>query len=415
MRQEQSVACMGVDVHYKFSTVALMDAQCRVVRPERLEHRDREALRKQVRAWPKGLTAVLESSFGWGWLSDVLVEEGVQVRLANCYKSEQMRKARGWVKTNAKDADLLGLLASEASNWWEVWRAPPEVRDGREWRRHRADVVQVQTEIKNRIHAIFHRHGIYHDFSDLFGGEGRLFLSKLAAGEDPQSRHLPPGAMNALRGELWLLAAVRSELARVSAVLRKLLERDGRLQWIKSVPGFGLMLAHVVLAEMGMLGRFRRSRSLAAYALLAPRAEDTGEPKPGKAPIGRHLGTRGKRVLKWSFIEAAHGAVRSGGEFRAFFDRITEGGRHDCQRGYIAVARMLVDVVYAVLRDQRKYQPRQPKASAARPKQARRGRTVAAAGDQTPATASSAGDATNSRSARPGTGRLYRPMVAAGR
>ena len=76
MQQDQSIACVGVDVQYKFSTVVLVDAQGRVVRRERLEHRARERLRQQVRAWPKALTAVMESWFGWGWLSDLLVEEG---------------------------------------------------------------------------------------------------------------------------------------------------------------------------------------------------------------------------------------------------------------------------------------------------------------------------------------------------
>jgi len=33
----------------------------------------------------------------------------MQVHLSNCYKVEQMRKARGWPKTNKKDADLIPI------------------------------------------------------------------------------------------------------------------------------------------------------------------------------------------------------------------------------------------------------------------------------------------------------------------
>jgi len=58
--------------------------------------------------------------------------------------------------------------------------------------------------------------------------------------------------------------------------------------------------------------------------------------------LGRHLGDRGNRTLKWAFIEAAHGAVRSGGRWRAMFDRLTDGGTRDRNRGYIKVARELV-------------------------------------------------------------------------
>ena len=384
MKTDATVTAAGVDVHYQFSRVALVNAKGCVVRRERLEHRDRQALVRQLQQWPAGLTVVMEASFGWGWLSDLMEAQGLDVRLSNCYKVEQMRKARNWVKTNDKDANLLALLPAEAQRWWEVWRAPREVRQQREGMRHRADLVVMQTQVKCRIHAIFHRFGIFHDFSDLFGGAGRRFLEDLVSGLDPQSRHLSPAAWEALQGNLVLLSCLRQELAGIAQALRGRLERTAVLQRIKSVPGFGLILSHVLAAEIGKLGRFASSKALASYSLLAPRADDTGDPRPGRAPLGRHLGVRGNRTLKWAFIEAAHGAVRHGGIWRERFDRVTDGGRKDRQRGYIAVARALVDVVYAVLRDERMYQaqrPAEPRASA--------------------------------RRSRPGMGRPYQPMVTA--
>jgi transposase len=383
MKKDLTVTAAGVDVHYHFSRAALVNAQGQVVQRERLEHRDRQALRRKLEHWPKGLTVVLEASFGWGWLSDVMEQAGLDVRLSNCWKVEQMRKARNWVKTNDKDANLLALLPGERELWWQVWRAPREVRERREAVRHRADLVAMQTQIKCRIHAIFHRHGIFHDYADLFGGGGRRFLEQLVGGQDPQSPHLPPAALGALQSNLVVLSVLRQELADIARDLRGQLEKTPLLLRIKSVPGFGLILAHVLAAELGQLSRFRSARALANYSLLAPRADDTGEPQPNRAPLGRHLGHRGNRTLKWAFIEAAHGAVRHGGCWRALFDRLTDAGRKDRQRGYIAVARRLVDVVYAVLRDARQY--REP---AAKPRpQAKR--------------------------SRPGTGRPSHPMVAA--
>jgi transposase len=242
----------------------------------------------------------------------------------------------------------------------------------------------MQTQVKCRIHALFHRYGIFHDFSDLFGGQGRQFLERLASGREPQSQHLSPAAVEVLQGNLVVLSLLRQELAVIAQTLRGRLERTPALLRIKSVPGFGLILAHVLAAEIGQLSRFASAKALASYSLLAPRADDTGDPQPGRAPLGRHLGIRGNRTLKWVFIEAAHGAVRSGGAWRERFDRVTNGGRKDRQRGYIAVARALVDVVYAVLRDERMYQDARPSSP------------------RVPA-----------RRSRPGTGRPYHPMVAA--
>jgi len=368
-----SVAYGGMDVHYKFSNVTLRDAGGAVVRRGRLDHRDREALRRQLAQWPRGMVMVLEASFGWPWLSDEVRGAGLEPHLSNCYKVDQMRKARGLAKTNKKDADLVSLLPGEQTRWWEVWLAPPAVRDHRDWLRHRADLVQMQTATKNRIHAIFHRQGIfYEETKDLFGGRGRGFLMALCQDGRHAGGVLPAGALEALRGQMRLLMHLRAELATVAGHLRGQLKRDPLIRLLDSIPGFGLILSHMVAAEIGAIRRFRNHKALASYACLAPRCHDTGEADPRRAPLGRHLGTRGNRTLKWVFIEAAHGAVKRGGKWGAMFNRYTDGGKTNRGRGYIKVARELVKVVFVVWSKQVAYTETPPPRPGG--KQARRGR-----------------------------------------
>ena len=381
-----NVACGGMDVHYKFSAVTFRDEAGRVVRRERLEHPQRGQLREHLNRWPKGLPMVLEASFGWGWLSDLLSEAGLEPHLSNCYKLEQMRKARGWVKTNKKDADMLSLLPFEKTDWWKVWRAPLQVRNRREQMRFRGDMVGLQTKVKSRIHAIFHRHGIFHEFSDLFGCLGRKFLVELCL-HNPTN--LSPQALLALRGQVKLLDHLRRQLADVARILHKQLVKTPLTMRLKKIDGIGLILAHVLTSEIGRIERFRNHKALASYSLLAPRAVDTGQDDPRHSPLGRHLGFRGNRTLKWAFIEAAHGAVRSGGRWRAVFDRVTNGGRKDRSRGYIKVARELVKVVYVVWSKGLNYQPFPP----ARPGSDKKKK--------------------NKKISRSGTGQLLHPMVHA--
>ena len=349
-----SVKAGGVDVHYKFSTVTMRDAGGKVVRRERLDHWDREALRRKLSRWPAEARLVMEASFGWGWLADLMVEVGLKPELSNCYKLEQMRKARGLAKTNKKDADLLSLLPYETDNWWKVWMAPPEVRNRREWMRYRTSLVKVQTQTKNRISAVLHRHGIVHGFSDLFGGSGRRFLGEVCVQGGTQDVRLPDGALTALRGLLGLLGHVRGQLAGISGELRRQLERNPLARRLDGIPGIGLILAHTLMAEIGLIERFRHHRALARYSLLAPMAKDSGE-EPKRTPGGRRLGRRGNRMLKWAFIEAAHGAVKRGGKWRRLFDLATEGGTKNLNRGYIKVARELVKVVYVVWKREVEY------------------------------------------------------------
>jgi transposase len=343
-----SVASAGLDVHYKSSNVTMRGAAGEVIRREKLDHPDRASLLRQLSGWPKGLPLVMEASFGWGWLSDLLKGLGLEPHLSNCLKVEQMRKARGWVKTNKKDADLVSLLWAERSKWWEVWQAPPEVRDRREVMRYRAGLVEMQTATKNRINAIFHRHGIFHEFSDLFGGKGREFLIELCVEGRWKDGQLDPGALMGLRGQVMLLDHLRKQLARIAGQLRRELPKTPLAVRLKSIPGFGLILSHVLIAEIGQMERFGNHRRLASYALLAPRADDTGEANPDVAPQGRHLGQAGNRTLKWAFIEAAHAALRHGGRHRQIFDAYTGGGKKNRNRGYIKVARELVTAVVGV-------------------------------------------------------------------
>jgi len=413
--RRRSVSAIGLDVHYKFSSVTMRDAEGQVVARQRLEHGDRAALREHLARWPKGVPVVLEASFGWGWLSDELAAAGLDVQLSNCYKVEQMRKARGGAKTNKKDADLLSLLPGESGPWWRIWLPPPEVRERREWMRHRSDLVGMQGQVKSRIHAVFHRHGVFHGFSDLFGSKGRVFLSELCREGRHAGGQLPPGALAALRGEVRLLDQIRRQLAEIAVRLRRELERDELTRRLTSIPGFGRILAHVLKSEIGQIERFGgKHNRLASYSLLGPRAMDTGEEDPSRAPRGRHLGHRGNRTLKWTFIEAAHGAVRRGGRFRAMFDRATKGGTKDRNRGYIRVARELVKVVTAVWKNGTTYQDPPP----ARPGSgASMKASMSGDGSSKPAVAASPRKQMEEffGITRSGTGQLYRPMVPAGK
>ena len=149
-----------------------------------MEHEDRRPLRRRLRTWTEGTPIVLEATFGWGWLAGQLLAAGLEPHLASSRKVAAWRQARGMAESNRTDADLLSELWNQQPRWWEVWLAPPEVRDRREWLRFRMALVTMQTGLKCRIHAVLHRHGIVHGYSDLFGAGGRKFLGCLTAPND---------------------------------------------------------------------------------------------------------------------------------------------------------------------------------------------------------------------------------------
>jgi len=357
MRIQKKVSHVGLDCHRRFSKVTVRDSDNRVLFRQRLDHADRRRLREELARWPKGTPVILEGTFGWGWMADELKEAGHEPHLASSRKVAGWREARGLSKSDRIDGDLLSELWLEKQRWWEVWLAPPAVQDQREWLRYRMALVQEQTMTKNRIHATLHRHGILHPFSDLFGAKGRVFLKVLSEADEP----LRESGRETLGGYLKQLEWLRREIAAVTVKIRQQVKASEPAELWRSLPGIGWVLAYTIQAEIGDLGRFKNDRTLRRYALLAPLSEDSGKEKADtSAPMGRHVGHAGRRVLQWAFIEAAHGAVRKDPQFRDVYDRRTEGGKREKNRGYIAVAGALCHVGYACVKKHRRYTPERP-------------------------------------------------------
>lgn len=350
MPRDAKVTQIGLDCHRNFSNATARDGKGKVVWRQRLEHRDRKTLRGALGEWPGGMPVILEGTFGWGWLSDELSAAGLEPHLASSKKVAAWRDARGLSKSNRVDADLLSELWNQQPRWWEVWLAPPEVRDQRERLRYRMTLVRIQTGLKNRVHAILHRHGIAHDFHDLFGAAGRRFLQGLMT---PEST-LGDAGRETMKGYWQLLDQVRRQIAAATQTIRQFVHRTPPAERLRTLPGVNYILAYTILAEIGRIERFRGARQLASYSLLAPLADDSGE-DDGGSPQGRHVGHCGRRTLKWAFIEASHSAIRGDARMRAIFDQRTNGGKRDRNRGHIAVAHELCRVTYVVLRKEVEY------------------------------------------------------------
>ena len=385
------VAQIGLDGHRTFSNATARDSEGRVMWRQRLEHADRPALAEQLRQWPAGTPVLLEATFGWGWMSDELADAELEPYLVSSKKVAAWRDARGIAKSNRTDADLLSELEM-SRRWWEVWLAPVEVRDQREWLRYRMTLVALSTGVKNRIHAVLHRHGIVNEESDLFGRSGRQFLKLLMA---PGDATLRDSARAVLSGYLKLLEQLRRQIAAVTRELRRQLQRHPAAGRLRSLPGIAWILAYTIVAEVGRIERFPSAKHLASYSLLVPRSYDSGD-DDGSDPHGRHVGHAGRRTLKWAWIEAAHGAVRSGGRFRVIFDRHSDGGKKNRCRAYIAVAHELCRVAYSLWKQDRDWSEKPPQRPGQRPAKRRPGKRQP---DQ--------------RRTRPGTGQPEFPMVGA--
>lgn len=369
MKQYGIVTHVGLDHHKMFGTVTARDRDNNVVFREQWKYRDRTQLREQLRRYPAGTPVILESSFAWGWMADELKAAKLDAHLASARKMAGWREARGLAKSNRIDADLLSEVWLERKRWWEVWLASQEVRDERELLRYRMGLVVMQTMVKCRIHSTLLRHGILREDSDLFGKRGLKFLEGLTDERGP----LREVGRTVLGGQLLLLSQLRRQIVEVTLILRKSVARNAQAELWRSLPGVGWVLAYTIQAEVGDASRFKSGRRLASYALLAPKSDDSGE-EDGSTPMGRHVGHAGRWTLQWAFIEAAHGAVRKDALFREKFNRQTESGTRNCNRGYIGVGRKMAEVGLACVKKGIAYCPTWPERPGSQEAQADNGK-----------------------------------------
>ncbi|MFF2468426.1 IS110 family RNA-guided transposase [Streptomyces mirabilis] len=128
---------------------------------------------------------------------------------------------------------------------------------------------------------------------------------------------------------------------------------------VASMPGVGNLLGAEILAAIGGdMDLFGSPDRLATYAGLAPAPRDSG-----KVSGNRHRPKRYHRRLQRALFLAAMSSITCCSESRRYYDRKrAEGKRHS--QAVLALARRRVNVLWALLRDQRHYELTPPAATA---------------------------------------------------
>ena len=203
-------------------------------------------------------------------------------------------------------------------------------------------------------------------------------IARFAAATQPAVQALPDAATRMLadlvarrRQIVEMLAAEknrahRTEVARIARLIealeKELAEIDAEIDagvrgspaWratedlLASVPGVGPVTARTLLAELPELGRLG-GRQIAALAGLAPFVRESGTWK------GRAMVAGGRKSVRTALFLAALTACRHNPVLKLFRDRLVAAGKPKMV-AVIAVARKLLTILNAMLRDQKPWQ-----------------------------------------------------------
>ena len=246
-------------------------------------------------------------------LRHALTTAGVRFARVNPARARDFARAAGFLaKTDAVDAQMLAAMA-------QCLQPPP---------------AEVTVPARERLAALNKRR-------DQLVANRQQERTRQRECTDPISRQ-------SLAAHLaWLDAAIEAIQAEIVASIaaEPELEQDRRL--LSSVPGVGPVTTATLLALMPELGR-RSSKQLAALAGLAPFNNDSGT-RPGQRSI-----RGGRKRVRDALYVAAFIAVQRAPRFKAFFKTLTDAGKPR-KLAVIAVARKLLTVLNAILRDRQPF------------------------------------------------------------
>ena len=323
-----------------------------------------------------------------GLLLALLAAHGQRVRYVPGRTVNQMASAyRGEAKTDARDAYVIAETLRHRSDLAEVEVATSLVTELRLLVTHRTDLVGDRVRMVNRLRDVLS--GYFPALERSFDyAHSRGALTLLTGYQTPQvirrtgqsrlrawlvkrkvrsADQIAAAALVAAKAQQTVVpgqdvaASIVADLAtQLLAIGSRISELDNRItttfrthpqaEIIESLPGMGPILGAELVAAAGDLGGYANAGRLASAAGLVPVPRDSGR-RTGNL----HRPMRYSRKLRRVFYLSASAAMMREGPNRDYYLKKRGQGLGHVQ-ALIALARRRVDVLWALLRDNRPFE-----------------------------------------------------------
>lgn len=122
---------------------------------------------------------------------------------------------------------------------------------------------------------------------------------------------------------------------------------------LKTIPGIGPVFAAGITAEIGDPHRFTKQSAIGKFAGLAWKKTQSGDSNAEETPR-----KPGNTYLRYYLVQAANSLRVHNEVYKAYYERkYKEVPKHQHKRALVLTARKLARLCYAMLRDQRLYDP----------------------------------------------------------
>jgi len=298
---------------------------------------------RRIIARQKPDRVVFEVGSAAGWVHDIVASTDTEVQVANP-NHEGWRRRNVKNKTDRKDAAKLAKL-SAVGQLPRTYIPSRKTRQRRSLIGYRQSAIARRTRIKNRIRSILHRQGLTMKVGHRgWTMESPASLEQMARPWDATDADELWRA--ALHEELKALKESKERIVRIEKKLDELSETDGRVQQLQTIPGVGPRTAEALVAVIDDPHRFKRANQLGSYLGMVPRQFESGQ----MSRQGR-ITKQGNALLRTLLVEAGWVALTYNPRLRSVYKRITAGSKGRRKVAIVAVARRMLVIAWAMMRD----------------------------------------------------------------
>ncbi len=316
---------LGIDIHKRYSQVAVVDSDGNLDDEIRLPNDRLEELAEQY----VGGEAAIEASGNYRPIYEIL-DEHLDVTLVNPAKNRIIADAT--VKTDRVDAKRLALML-RADMLAESYVPPDEIRS-------LPISISSSTEKVDRRERILTRTDNTYE-SELFGPNGREFLAELS---------LTDADRTIVEAHLAVIDEYNEQIEHLNEKISQRVVESPAAQRLLSIPGVGEYTAALVVAEVGEIDRFDVDKQLVSYAGLDPMIHQSGDKE-----IRGSISKEGSAPLRWALVQSANIAVQHDEYLGNFYTRLKQKKNH--QIAIVATARKLLVSIFHMLKRKEPYDP----------------------------------------------------------
>jgi transposase len=323
----------GIDLHSNNNYLAIIDENDNRIYKRKLPNQP-DVILAELEPYRDRISGiVVESTFNWYWLVDLLMDEGYRLHLAN---PAAIQKYKG-LKYSDDNHDAFWLAHMlRLKILPEGYIYPKDDRPIRDLLRKRGHLVQLRTALINSLQGIISRNCGCILGANKIKAVKEDHISPLLIGQEDLEMS---GAVS--KDCIDFLTSKIREIE--SAVKNKVKLRESFLG-LQTIPGIGLTLALTIMLETGEISRFSKVGQFSSYCRKVPSKWTSNNKKKGKGNT-----KNGNKYLAWAFSEAAEFTRRYNDSAKAFFNR--KMAQSNRMVAHAALAHKLARASYYIMRD----------------------------------------------------------------